>query len=224
MARNPIAWVSAAGVVFLCTTTNAFHSSPAGKIGAASSVYRRHRCQGLEKLAASPMDKFMSGLSDMINGETPEDAEQDSAETMYGQAAAATQDMDGFRSGLIKQTSKKKKQDFTGYDMYDLIVDKFDVPYDVQINKTVFAGKPVLCLNVMWKYLGQSSFHLSEQEYLEHLQALAELLQEWDRVDHFKRAVADTKKRPNPYFGYAVALPLDLAPDTLAGYFDDSYF
>ena len=36
------------------------------------------------------------------------------------------------------------------------------------------------------------------------------------RVDHFKRAVADTKKRPNPYFGYAVALPLDLAPDTLA--------
>ena len=44
------------------------------------------------------------------------------------------------------------------------------------------------------------------------------------RVDHFKRAVADTKKRPNPYFGYAVALPLDLAPDALAGYFDYSYF
>lgn len=47
--------------------------------------------------------------------------------------------------------SKKKQPEFTGYDMYDLIVDKFDVPYDVQINKTVFAGKPVLCLNVMWK-------------------------------------------------------------------------
>ena len=44
------------------------------------------------------------------------------------------------------------------------------------------------------------------------------------RVDHFKRAVADTKKRPTPYFGYAVALPLDLAPDALAGYFDYSYF
>lgn len=47
--------------------------------------------------------------------------------------------------------SKKKQPEFTGYDMYDLIVDKFEVPYDVQINKTVFAGKPVLCLNVMWK-------------------------------------------------------------------------
>lgn len=43
------------------------------------------------------------------------------------------------------------KKEFSGYDMYDLIVDKFDVPYDVQINKTVFAGKPVLCFNVMWK-------------------------------------------------------------------------
>lgn len=61
--------------------------------------------QGLDKLAASPMDKFMSGLSDMINGETPEDAEQELAETpTSGQAAAATaQDMAGFRSGLIKQ-------------------------------------------------------------------------------------------------------------------------
>lgn len=45
----------------------------------------------------------------------------------------------------------KKAVGFSGYDMYDLIVDKFGVPYDVQINKTVFAGKPVLCFNVMWK-------------------------------------------------------------------------
>ncbi len=25
------------------------------------------------------------------------------------------------------------------------------VPYDVQINKTVWMGKPVLCFNIMWK-------------------------------------------------------------------------
>lgn len=31
------------------------------------------------------------------------------------------------------------------------------------------------------RYLGQSSFHLGEQEYLEHLQALADLLKDWDR-------------------------------------------
>lgn len=50
-----------------------------------------------------------------------------------------------------RKDTLKRQQEFTGYDMYDLIVGKFDVPYDVQINKTVFAGKPVLCFNVMWK-------------------------------------------------------------------------
>lgn len=52
---------------------------------------------------------------------------------------------------IARKDKFKKQQDFTGYDMYDLIVDKFEVPYDVTVNKTVFAGKPVLCLNVMWK-------------------------------------------------------------------------
>lgn len=54
-------------------------------------------------------------------------------------------------SCLATPCCRKKKEEFTGYDMYDLIVDKFDVPYDVQINKTVWMGKPVLCFNIMWK-------------------------------------------------------------------------
>lgn len=106
-------------------------------------------------------------------------------------------------SPASRKDNLKKKEDFTGYDMYDLIMDKFDVsrvlfhvcssldyahyyiflffplivhevlwlfnsarvlsvlymliptmpqvPYDVQINKTVWMGKPVLCFNIMWK-------------------------------------------------------------------------
>ncbi|CAM9193274.1 unnamed protein product, partial [Choristocarpus tenellus] len=137
------------------------------------------------------------------------------------------QDLEAFRSSLIKQSrsdADKKKQDFTGYDLYDLIVEKWGVPYDVQINKTVFAGKPVLCYNVMWKYLGQRSFNMRKQDYLEHLEALAQLLKKWDRLDHFKQMLKESKKKPDAYFGYAVALPLDLPPDTLVDYFDDSYF
>ena len=53
----------------------------------------------------------------------------------------------------------------------------------------MFLGKPMIFFNVMWKYLGQQSFHLSEQEYLEHLQALAELCIRWDRVDHLKEEI-----------------------------------
>eukprot|EP00903_Cladosiphon_okamuranus_P008566 g8219.t1 len=215
--------VVAAGVVLSFCSADSFCPS----FQRSYSSYRRS--QGLSKLAASPLDKFMRGLEDMMTG--PQlDGPQLGGEAdgiLEQEILDEPQDMDAFRKSLIRQSRKdslKKKQEFTGYDMYDLIMDKFDVPYDVQINKTVWMGKPVLCFNIMWKHLGQSSFPLSEQEYLEHLQALAELLMEWDRVEQFKKALADTKKRPQSYFGYAVAIPLDLDPDTMVDYFEDSYF
>ncbi|CAM9657248.1 unnamed protein product [Ectocarpus sp. 12 AP-2014] len=218
---------SVAAVVAAVALLGARNRSAEGfrNVGVARSGRARpDRCQSVGKLSASPMEKFMSGLEKMMTGPQLEGS-MDSPQEQEQQEEP--QDMSAFRESLIRQSRKdslKKKEEFTGYDMYDLIVDKFDVPYDVQINKTVWMGKPVLCFNIMWKHLGQSSFPLSEQEYLEHLQALAELLMEWDRVDQFKRSLAETKKRPQSYFGYAVALPLDLDPDTMVDYFDDSYF
>jgi len=73
----------------------------------------------------------------------------------------------------------------------------------------------MIFFNVMWKYYGQQSFHLSEQEYLEHLQYLAELCIRWDRVEHLKEEISKQRKRPNAYFGYAVALPLNLPADVM---------
>ena len=55
-------------------------------------------------------------------------------------------------------------------------------------------GKPSLYLNVMWKYLGQQSFHLTEREYLEHLEAIAQLLVKWDKVDHIKDVIKASRK------------------------------
>ena len=52
---------------------------------------------------------------------------------------------------------------FDGYQLRDLIVGKWTVPYDIQIKREMFMGKPMLFLNVMWKYEGQMSFHLTEQ-------------------------------------------------------------
>lgn len=39
----------------------------------------------------------------------------------------------------------------------------------MELRRLDFAGKKLLYLNVMWKYLGQASFPLSERQYLEHL-------------------------------------------------------
>jgi hypothetical protein len=86
-------------------------------------------------------------------------------------------------------TTRSEWQEFDGYKFRDLIVSQWGAAYDIQIKREMWLGKPMLFLNVMWKYLGQQSFHLSEQEYLEHLQALAELVVKWDRVDHLKEEI-----------------------------------
>lgn len=58
--------------------------------------------KALSKLGASPMDKFMSGLADMMSGQKPDEADVYDADVQQQQPE--TQDMDGFRSGLIRQT------------------------------------------------------------------------------------------------------------------------
>lgn len=125
-------------------------------------------------------------------------------------------DMDAFREMLsdswATDTAKQAYDDgeFDGYKFRDLIVEQWGAAYDIQIKREMFLGKPMLYLNVMWKYLGQQSFYLSEQEYLEHLQALAELLIKWDRVDHLKEEIKKQRIRPRANEGYAVPLPLNL--------------
>lgn len=39
------------------------------------------------------------------------------------------------------------------------------------------------CLQVMWRFLEQKSFPLSEQEYMQQLDAVAEYLTEWGVVE-----------------------------------------
>lgn len=132
-------------------------------------------------------------------------------------------DMAAFRKTLTKQMEREANDVFDGYALSDLIVDKWGMPYDIQIKTLVFAGKPLIHLNVMWRYLGQQSFPLTEQQYLEHLEAIAQLVIKWDRVDHVKELIRTCRKRPQAYFGYAVSLPLDLPPDTLMPIFPDNY-
>jgi hypothetical protein len=62
-------------------------------------------------------------------------------------------------------------QPFDGYQFRDLIVNKWTVPYDIQIKREMFMGKPMLFLNVMWKHQEQMSFPLTEQVVCASLQA-----------------------------------------------------
>ncbi|KAJ1478968.1 hypothetical protein T484DRAFT_1959887 [Baffinella frigidus] len=123
-------------------------------------------------------------------------------------------DMEAFREMMQgswdKEQSQAEEGEFDGYQLRALIEGKFGAPYDLQLQRHMFLGKPLLFINVMWKHLGQVSFHLTEQEYMENLQAIAELCIKWERVDLVKELIAKNRKYPQAYYGYAVSLALDL--------------
>ena len=134
-------------------------------------------------------------------------------------------DMNQYRKAVMKVLDEVKSDDgeFGGRELLELIIRKWGVAYDIQIRKnTPFGeGSGNVYLNIMWRYFGQKSFPMDEREYLEHLEAIARYITAMGRVEHFKDKVAESRKRPNAYFGYAVGLPLDVEPLSADAFFKD---
>lgn len=63
----------------------------------------------------------------------------------------------------------------TGSDFQALLQDKWGCSYDVQLRRI----QQKVVLLVMWRYLEQPSFPLSEAEYLAHLEKVMAHLQAW---------------------------------------------
>lgn len=96
----------------------------------------------------------------------------------------------------------------TGQELHELLLSKWGRSYDIQLRQV--KGK-VYC-QVMWKYLEQASFPLSEQEYFEHLNAIANYLTAWGTIEQVKSYVDMTKEHPR--LGKVVSIPLDLGERT----------
>ncbi len=92
----------------------------------------------------------------------------------------------------------------TGVDLQQLLLEKWGRSYDIQLRRI----KDKVHVQVMWKYLEQASFPLSESEYLEHLNAIANYLHEWGGFSQFQAFIRETRERPR--LGKAVSLALDL--------------
>jgi hypothetical protein len=92
----------------------------------------------------------------------------------------------------------------TGKEFRQLLIDKWGYSYDVQFRRT--QGK--VFLQVMWKYLEQASFPLSEPEYQEHLDSIANYLNALGGTIQVQNFIEQTKERPR--LGKAVSIPLDL--------------
>jgi len=92
----------------------------------------------------------------------------------------------------------------TGDDLHQLILNKWGYSFDVQLRRV--QGK--VFFQVMWKYLEQASFPMSEAEYFEHLNDIAQYLNAWGSSAQVQDYIEQTSDRPR--LGKAVSIPLDL--------------
>lgn len=92
----------------------------------------------------------------------------------------------------------------TGKQLHQWIVDKWGYSFDVQLRRI----KDRIFLQIMWRYLEQASFPLSEEDYFANLEAIAQYLQAWGGIDQVQKFISQTKEKPR--LGKAVSIPLEL--------------
>lgn len=96
----------------------------------------------------------------------------------------------------------------TGQELRQMLIDKWGRSYDVQFRRS--QGK--IFLQVMWKYLEQASFPMTEDEYQAHLDTIANYLHALGGTTQVQRFITHTRDRPR--LGKAVSIPLDLGERT----------
>ncbi|MBD1868566.1 DUF3067 family protein [Leptolyngbya sp. FACHB-671] len=92
----------------------------------------------------------------------------------------------------------------TGQDLHQLLLSKWGRSYDIQLRRT--QGK--IFVQVMWKYLEQASFPMTEPDYLAHLNTVADYLNAWGSTEQVQDFIEQTRDRPR--LGKAVNIPVDL--------------
>ncbi|KAF3778109.1 hypothetical protein EJ110_NYTH44173 [Nymphaea thermarum] len=119
---------------------------------------------------------------------------------------------DNVSSNFVRENLEKilgnDDLNFTGMDLATLIRKKYGRSYDVQLIKKEFMGRNLLAMNVMWKFMEQRSFPLTEEEYLLRLDDVANTLKCWGAVSHVRNSLARMKDRPR--IGKAVSIFIDM--------------
>ncbi|RDX95232.1 hypothetical protein CR513_22268, partial [Mucuna pruriens] len=158
------------------------HYSPSRVLGFNNVRYLSHRCH---QSARKHGPIFCSSGSDM-NPSDPDDIDKNKSHN--GESG-------GVRENLEKIVGMDDTT-FTGYELATLIRNKYGRSYDVQLVKKEFMGRNLYALNVMWKYMEQRSFPLTEEEYILRLDDVADTLKCWGAVSHTQNSLAKSKERP----------------------------
>ncbi|XP_042020474.1 uncharacterized protein LOC121768159 isoform X1 [Salvia splendens] len=141
---------------------------------------------------------FSGKLDDSVEGDDASEREESGS--------------DSVNSDLIREELEKivgrDDSSFNGMDLATLIRNRYGRSYDVQLIKKEFMGRNLLALNVMWKYMEQRSFPLTEEEYILRLDDVANTLKCWGAVSHIRNSLQKVKERPR--IGKAVSIFIDM--------------
>ncbi|GJQ12163.1 hypothetical protein GpartN1_g3954.t1 [Galdieria partita] len=122
-----------------------------------------------------------------------------------------------FRENLEHSFGELKRsydKNFDGIQLRELLLQRYGLSYDIRLKVTPwFSGKYLLTANIMWLYVEQQSFPLTEHEYLCHLEAIAQYLNNWGVVDQFVDFLKSTKQKPR--VAKAVSVPLDVSQEEI---------
>lgn len=116
----------------------------------------------------------------------------------------------------LEVNADEESDEFNGYDFRDIILAKWGKCYDVDFNRVESFGFKKVYLNVFPFYLGRKPFrHATEYDYLCHLQAVVEILQEYGQLKYVLYQIGETSKKPLPGRSPLVAVPcrLDLTEE-----------
>lgn len=141
-----------------------------------------------------------------------DDSEPSNADDSSQDKDSSDIDNENTKGGLSREDLERlvgrDDASFSGVDLATLIRKKYGRSYDVQLIKKEFMGKNLLALNVMWKYMEQRSFPLTEEEYILRLDDVANTLKCWGAVSHIRNSLEKLKERPR--IGKAVSIFIDM--------------
>lgn len=165
---------------------------------------KRNRVRDSWTVYAGQVDDGFEGSSDGDNSsEEEKEADDDDAR----ESGIGPMNSDLLREKLEKIVGTDDSS-FSGMDLATLIRNKYGRSYDVQLIKKEFMGRNLLALNVMWKYMEQRSFPLTEEEYILRLDDVANTLKCWGAVSHIRNSLEKSKERPR--IGKAVSIFIDM--------------
>ena len=122
------------------------------------------------------------------------------------------------------ETGGESREALSGGVLAELIYTKYGKKHDVSFVRRDIPGKTIVSLLIYHAFLGQRSFPMTEEEYLDKMDGVAIYLEAWGQAEtviaFLKSPIAPRRGLPSrPIVGNAVAITLDLTDEQINEWF-----